>query len=156
MIWVDLVRGVVILVVCFDHAVLTSSAAVEVPSFASEVGDFLAPIGMPLMMGLSLASTHIPGLSGRRIILLGEASYALYILHWPVWYLLARVSPIDLSRPANFWAWSLLYPVIVIPLSVLRFTDLETPVRRRIKSWHGSSSGSCPIGSPRGDRVIAT
>lgn len=74
-------------------------------------------------------------------IILGEASYALYILHWPVWDRVtggahvvgATVTP----RPAGF---VLLYLGGIIGLSVLSLRLVEQPARRAIRRAFASKA----------------
>ncbi len=66
--------------------------------------------------------------------LLGEASYALYILHMPVhdWMKFGSYKlGIDVSNPI----WTLTYLLVAIAVSVLVFRFFETPARRWIRAW---------------------
>jgi peptidoglycan/LPS O-acetylase OafA/YrhL len=83
----------------------------------------------------SLASSDVRALSGVALVALGEASYALYILHWPVWYLLADLSPFDLHQVRPFLAWSALYLCVMVVISLLSVRYFERPARRAIQSW---------------------
>ncbi|MEA2639132.1 MAG: hypothetical protein QOF51_526 [Chloroflexota bacterium] len=92
------------------------------------------------LFGLLIYSLAIGGgglgwlLSRRPIVLLGEASYALYLLHVPIWDLLARLAG-DTGRGAYasqiwyFWA----YLAIAISLSVLTHLLVERPARRALR-----------------------
>jgi peptidoglycan/LPS O-acetylase OafA/YrhL len=77
------------------------------------------------------------------MVLLGEASYSLYLLHVIVWtwfFTYARL-------PVNV-ATYLLYLLAAILLSIASFTLLEVPARRHIlRAWHQRSQESEVIAS---------
>lgn len=79
-------------------------------------------------------------MSHKVPVFLGEASYALYILHYPlmIWYYNAVVLPFELSRTAMFYS----YLVILIALSCLVFRFMETPARRLIRSYKSDAARS--------------
>ena len=68
------------------------------------------------------------------IVTLGEASYSLYILHWPLWTLLVHSStgdpPAHMPHPHLFF---LSYLAIAIAVSILSLRVVEQPARRAIK-----------------------
>jgi peptidoglycan/LPS O-acetylase OafA/YrhL len=74
-------------------------------------------------------------LSGRVLLLLGEASYALYILQEPVvvWMtaLLKRLSP-AMAAHWNVLFW--VYAAVLVLLSVLMHRAVELPVRARLSA----------------------
>jgi peptidoglycan/LPS O-acetylase OafA/YrhL len=77
-------------------------------------------------------------LSGRMFVRLGEASYALYILHRPVheWFrtLESHASGPKLESLSGFS----LYLGTAVVLSLLSVRFVEAPCRRWIKQWFGS------------------
>jgi peptidoglycan/LPS O-acetylase OafA/YrhL len=74
------------------------------------------------------------------ILLLGEASYAIYILQYPVWqWLLALNQMFNLADPASglFFAF---YAIVLVLFSIGTLYAIERPARRIIRRL--SSSGS--------------
>ncbi len=89
-----------------------------------------------LVFGLSHQSGHLSRwLSRPGMVLLGEASYAVYILHVPVMFAVFQAFnackglPV-ISHPLCLHA---VYFALTIGLSVLVFRRLEAPMRERIK-----------------------
>ena len=91
---------------------------------------FLLPAYGLLILGLTNArgGLIITALSHRFMVVLGEASYALYLLHDPLWLYCSRVHAID-SLPA--WIG---YVSVVIVASLASFFLLERPARTYILS----------------------
>lgn len=95
---------------------------------------FLAlPFGIAIL-GLAQLEGPVANWMARPLpLLLGEASYALYILHMPVhdWMKFASTKiGIDVSTPA----WVLVYMVVAVAVSVVVFRHFETPARRWIRA----------------------
>lgn len=71
--------------------------------------------------------------SARPLMLLGDASYAVYILHWPTWYLLLhfiqQADPQFKTSAPYFFA----YLGLVIVLALVSYRFVETPARRAIR-----------------------
>jgi peptidoglycan/LPS O-acetylase OafA/YrhL len=113
--------GLLALIVLFGFRSLprwTRSDAVLVLVFSLIILGGSRPVGA--MAVLCLPST----------VLLGEASYSIYILHVPLlllWDNLGFGLPLWLNLP--------LYFGLVVAFSILSFRCLETPMRRRIASW---------------------
>ncbi len=63
------------------------------------------------------------------LVLLGEASYGIYILQIPVSYVL-RIPP-----PLNSLAVLAVYVAVLIGVALLSWRFVETPLRQRIRSW---------------------
>ena len=69
-------------------------------------------------------------LARPRMVLLGDASYALYLLHWlPLVLLINGPAPV---RGSVVWAWAALTGLILLSLVVYR--AFEDPSRRRIRA----------------------
>lgn len=92
----------------------------------------LAPSWALVVYGLAHSRPEIPVLSWRPVVRAGEASYGLYILHFPVYNAVATWLVPDWDRTAGFLP---LFYVIVIPIAVLSFERFEQPVRNAILSW---------------------
>ena len=77
-------------------------------------------------------------LSAPLIVLLGQASYAIYILHWPIMQYIELLL-LRLHVQVNpEWAVLLhggLTTICVVPLSILVFWYIEEPARKRIRAW---------------------
>jgi len=80
-----------------------------------------------------------PALAVSRIfsrpvfVLLGEASYGIYILQGPIAIgYLPVARRLALSPDAHFWSYALL----LVLTSILCFQWIEVPLRERIKRWY--------------------
>jgi peptidoglycan/LPS O-acetylase OafA/YrhL len=86
-------------------------------------------------------------LSLRPVMWLGEISYGIYILHWPLWSLwrkyVVSLMPFDIHS-----VWSLtVYLLIVVAAAGLSFKYLEVPTRRAVRAWWGKPKAA-PIHVP--------
>ena len=72
-------------------------------------------------------------LSLRPLILLGEASYGIYILQIPVSYLFHTMPP------SYEWSTFALYSLGLIAISLLSLRYIEAPLRSRIRRWFGGA-----------------
>ena len=88
---------------------------------------FVAPFALVILC-LAAGPTWLSGVLGRPLaVLLGEASYALYLLHaLPIMALAAYVRPAGPALP-------LLAMALTVPLAVLCFRAFETPARRWLR-----------------------
>ncbi|MEX3955026.1 acyltransferase family protein [Trinickia sp. EG282A] len=83
------------------------------------------PLFVALILGLALLERPVLGLLNRRpLVLLGEASFSLYLIHVPLahWAYIAGFTRDD--------GWIAL--VIAVALSTVIFVSFEKPMRRRI------------------------
>ena len=96
--------------------------------FSLDVG-LLAPFFLVIVLTLALDATRLASvLSHPRLVLLGDASYALYILHIPIRWFLER--GIALTNGVITYAeMYYVYLPLVIVLSVFVFVYLERPAR---------------------------
>lgn len=96
---------------------------------------FLAPLFALVVVALASGPTTVGrALSCRALVKLGEASYALYILHVPLLYWIAgvgerRTGEKVLERPAV----ALVSLVVIVALSRLVFVAVEAPLRRWLR-----------------------
>jgi peptidoglycan/LPS O-acetylase OafA/YrhL len=69
------------------------------------------------------------------VVLLGEASYALYLIHVPLWGIAGTVfQAINLyTHPARYSVGVMAYLVIAVGLSILIFRFIEEPARNGIR-----------------------
>lgn len=80
------------------------------------------------------------GLTLPAVVVLGEASYGLYILHWPLHQWMERqglLNPMGGSWPA-FAAYS----GLAVGLALLSLRFVETPARRSVRQWLRASTTS--------------
>ncbi len=115
------VAGLVAVVVLFGFRSLppwTRSDAVLVLAFSFIIYGGARPAGAMTVLCLPAA------------VLLGEASYSIYILHVPL-----RVLWGNFDFGLSLWPSMVLYLAVLVVISVLSFRCLETPLRRLIANW---------------------
>lgn len=74
-------------------------------------------------------------LSAKASVRLGEISYSVYILHWPLWYLLAWVSKAVFDVDADNLVLLPIFALLVLGSSFASYTYLEQPARKLLRSW---------------------
>jgi peptidoglycan/LPS O-acetylase OafA/YrhL len=89
----------------------------------------LAPAWSLLVLGLAHGGAPARWLSARPLVRLGDASYGLYILHFPVYDAVATFVVEDWDRKPLFL---LQVFALLLPLSVLSFERFEQPLRRAL------------------------
>ena len=101
----------------------------DVPMLSSNA--VLAPIFGALIFGAA-GSTGLLSkiLSIRPLVLLGDASYATYIVHIPLWMLWYRFTVVDLRINFPPFEDFFCYLVIVVGASIAAYTFIERPARR--------------------------
>jgi peptidoglycan/LPS O-acetylase OafA/YrhL len=102
---------------------------------------------LPLMFALVAGIGQVEGgaLASRPVVLLGHASYATYILHVPLFLLLARFDPALFERPAHVLA----YMGFLAAVSVAAFHWVEQPSRRMVVArFLGRAPASRRTGPP--------
>jgi len=102
-----------------------------------------APIMMLLIYSLAMGRGRLAKvLASKPLVLLGESSYSLYILHWPLWLLIGGYLSDDLHLPKS--AVFVIYAVLAVAASILSFKLLEQPankfIRRKLSSKNANSS----------------
>lgn len=80
-------------------------------------------------------------LGSRPVVRLGEASYALYLLHWPLWFWITRALGVPQALPASrdpaAVPLSLAYVVLCVAFSLFAYRFVETPARHAIRRRWG-------------------
>lgn len=106
----------------------------------------LAPLFAQAVLAVSINGRWPAVLFGNRILReLGDASYALYLFHFPMLHIAER-----LHLPHTWAVWGI-YLVLCTGVSVLSFRYFETPLRIRIADYlrHGGLRRPQPEDSPR-------
>ena len=102
----------------------------------------LSPLYALVIVGLASGGGPLGRLLSLRLpILLGEASYAIYLLHVPLWDVVA-VALRTVIRPFGH-SFVLSFPIylpIVLVVSVCTYLLIEKPARRRIRAQFASRS----------------
>jgi peptidoglycan/LPS O-acetylase OafA/YrhL len=129
------------------------------PGVSASVGDalhwyvlytpFFALIIIALAAGPTFATRF---LSHPWIVRLGEASYALYILHAIPRGLLPLILPPNASRATTAWI-SLLAIAGSIAASLLVYSWVETPARRWLRGSRARVDSSAFVGAPAGAEI---
>ena len=102
----------------------------------------LAPIDGALLIGLALGGPGLAWLLSRRLlVLLGEASYAMYLLHGPLLGGIGRlVDARPQLQPYVQTTWFLgVFLIVLVGLSLLTFVVVERPARGALRRWLSNS-----------------
>jgi peptidoglycan/LPS O-acetylase OafA/YrhL len=90
-----------------------------------DLNSLLRPLNGLLLIGFALGGRGVRPLSGAVTVFLGKASYAMYILHVPVFWWYARLA----AKPQP-----LVYVAIVIAASALVYRFFEEPANRWLRA----------------------
>jgi len=113
----------------------------------------LAPLYLMVILGLASAPAMplARGLAWGPLVLLGEASYGIYILQHPVLlFYVPLAKRFHLGTDAQFWSY---YLTLVI-VSILVFKLVESPLRVTIKQWFVRFRGRTPRPSDIGQAKL--
>jgi peptidoglycan/LPS O-acetylase OafA/YrhL len=95
----------------------------------------LAPLFCILILALSEGRGPLVRLlSCRPLLLLGEASYALYILHDPISHLVRRLVGDSALGWIGTWSFAAVIGLASIAVSLLTVKHFEEPMRKRLRS----------------------
>lgn len=109
-------------------------------SFSLDTG-LLAPLFLIIVMALALDTTYLSQvLSHPRLVLLGDASYALYILHVPFLWLLKGLLTLTGVTIAYGIVFSIYIPATIL-LCIVVFKYLERPAR----DWLRANATMLPL-----------
>ena len=97
----------------------------------------LAVFFVPFILALSMHTGRLSKwLSKPLLVYLGDISYSLYIYQYPVFQYCKGINT------GNLWADFLIKLAVLIAVSALSYSFVETPLRTRIKSWGKRSVSS--------------
>jgi len=109
------------------YVLVVANVAIHIP-YALVHDGLLAPVFACLIWSFSRADTSIARIfSASWLVVLGEASYGLYLIHAPVWWYF-----IAIFHAGNVRIWYPFYFSACVGLSVLSFFFFEAPIRKRI------------------------
>jgi peptidoglycan/LPS O-acetylase OafA/YrhL len=121
-------------------AILVACAYHDSIPFAVFHNGILDPFFILLILGLASSTSAMSNFFKQPwLVLFGEASYGLYILHHPFWRWCREINRFTVHANWQSPGFFLSYTVAMIALSVAVFKFFETPVRRAIMAWFGST-----------------
>lgn len=98
-------------------------------------GGILSPVFAWLIVALSRGKGwFVTILSSPSLVLLGEASYSMYILQMPVYSFVINVLK-NTGIPRNDTLWFYVHAVVLTLVSIVCYLKIESPLRRRIRKW---------------------
>jgi peptidoglycan/LPS O-acetylase OafA/YrhL len=104
-----------------------------------------APLMLLIILGLANGEGLLARiLSTKFLVVLGGASYSLYIIHWPVWYEARSVLEklhVRLDPNSTFWLITL---GVLIPASYICFRYIEEPVNKTLRKRFSSMLPQVP------------
>ena len=95
---------------------------------------FLAPLFLLFIISIAMCEKHLSRfLTAKPMLLLGDSSYALYILQAPIWIIFERyLSPkLELSPLSNFCV----YFLCLLLVSISSFLLLEKPLNNFLRFY---------------------
>src|SRR5262249_31744657 len=132
--WLALIARVPV-VLAFDAVIIALIVVRELPSL--DVG----PAGFGLLWVVLIASCAPAGrarlLAARPMRVLGEASYSIYLLHWPIWTWYTAILGEPEQQRSQGWSSAvqvILYFAIVIAAALASWRFIESPIRRAVRS----------------------
>lgn len=102
---------------------------VENPVRAHVHNGLLSPLYFLIITGLALDKSWVTSLLGNQfLVLLGNASYAVYIFQWPVYMIVAKTLEQETLTGTAFYA----YLVVLTAISIVSYSYFEKPIRKRL------------------------
>lgn len=133
-----------VLVICIVFVVarflippLTSNLGLWLFDRAINYSYYILPFSLIILSTAKGRTILTPLLEHKWLIILGEASYGLYIVHWSFYnFLTLHIIPSLNSRAIYF-----LFLLATIPFSVLCYFSIEVPLRARLRGLGTKSRG---------------
>ena len=72
-------------------------------------------------------------IGNKFFILLGKASYSLYIFQYPIWLIFLKIG--YLKEVMSEGALFILYTIVLILFSLISFVLLERPIEKKLRSY---------------------
>jgi peptidoglycan/LPS O-acetylase OafA/YrhL len=88
----------------------------------------LDPLWVALFVCAARSELAEATFGSRAFVLFGQASFALYVVHKPLWFWMERLAPRDLPRLS--FVFVAVYAAIALVVSALLFRLVEEPLRR--------------------------
>lgn len=116
----------------------------------------LLPLFGAVIVGTAVARGALPRLLGHpAVVRLGEASYAMYILHVPLHAWLRGLDFVAGEHIYTSWLWVPVYFTVVIAMSWAVLVRIEEPMRDRIRTFFGARrQGQLLVQSERVEPVV--
>jgi peptidoglycan/LPS O-acetylase OafA/YrhL len=128
----DSLRGPLLYLCGAAAALVVLAHAYDLPPAVLHDG-LLLPATAAIILGLSFGGGWLARwLSRPWIVVLGQASYSMYLLHIPLYSYFAAADKRLVHSPAEAWASFLLYVVCLFAVCCVTFFKLEEPARRGI------------------------
>lgn len=131
-------------------AVLATMAFVPQPPPLFLYTTLLTPAFATLVYALAMMGSGPPvgrALSGSALVLLGRASYAMYILHLPILFAMQKVAA-DSRLDFRSIPFLLAYTAVVIAASLVTLRVVEEPMRVALRRRLAGSSRARPASTP--------
>jgi peptidoglycan/LPS O-acetylase OafA/YrhL len=93
----------------------------------------LMPFFACIVLGLAGQNPLSRALGVRPLVVVGEASYCLYLLHFNLWNLLHQSHILNLLGLARFDPW--ISYVLLIALALAALHLIEKPAQRQLRKW---------------------
>lgn len=127
-------KGLGAVLACIFLSILILDFSKNINPYVDTTNGFLSPIFVLLILVVAINDGKLNFLKNRTMLLLGEASYALYLLQVPVHGILKRtLLPFIPNESVGF----LVYLLILVLLSVVTYRFFEIPASKMIKYHFG-------------------